>query len=142
MLVEETLVGPAVLLELDAVHAAIGRFFGAIDRTTSPRPAAETRMAFTLGVAEIAANIVHHAYPPPLAIGEFKLRLRLYPDRLDALLIDRGVPFVEPETAADSGSGDDPERGLGLALARRTLDRVVYTRDPAGVNHWWLVKRL
>ncbi len=100
-------------------------------------------MAFTLGVAEIATNILRYSYAPPRAIGKIEIRLRLFADHLEALLIDRGGPFLEPPLSSSSRcSTDVPEHGLGLGLARRTLDRVVYTRTPLGVNRWQLMKRI
>jgi anti-sigma regulatory factor (Ser/Thr protein kinase) len=90
---------------------------------------------------EIATNVIRYAYPP-VSGGNLEIRLRLHWDRLEALLTDRGQPFVEPETIAVDWSDELPESGLGLSLARRALDRLEYDRDSSGRNHWWLVKLL
>ena len=139
--VEEVLVGPAVAAQLTALHVALERFWVSVGRVMSP-PQPQSRIAFELGVAEIAANIVRYAYPPPTrSVGEFEVRLQLYPDRLEALLSDQGQPFGEPGPT-DFDPNDLPEGGFGLPLARRALDRVEYTRTPDGLNCWRLVKRL
>lgn len=99
-------------------------------------------MAFELGVAEIAANIVRYAYPPELQnVGGLEVRLRLYADRLEARLSDRGQPFTEP-TPVETDPNELPEGGLGLPLVRRALDHVEYTRTTDGLNCWLLVKHL
>jgi anti-sigma regulatory factor (Ser/Thr protein kinase) len=132
--------GPAVRDELDELHALRERFWQAVDRSAGPYPSVEQRMAFALGLAEIATNIIRYAYPADRPPGELQVILRLYSDRLEALLQDHGQPFVETEQPVDSA--ELPEHGFGLALARRSLDQVEYERDAGGVNHWRLVKRL
>ncbi len=137
------MVGPAVVAQLDALHAAIERFWAAVDLAMSPGPEEGKRTAFELGVCEIAANIVRYAYPPTLSLGGFEVRLQLYADRLEALLSDQGEPFIEsPPHSTDIDPKNLPEGGLGLPLARRALDRVEYTRTPHGLNRWRLVKAL
>lgn len=133
----------AVPAHLDRVHAALHRFWEAVDRAPVPHPASSTRVEFEIGVAEIAANIVRHAYPASAhSTGEFELRIRLYADRLVALLSDRGMPFVERGAHIDLGDGELRERGHGLALARRALDHVEYSRSAEGLNCWCLVKHI
>lgn len=95
------------------------------------RPSADWRARFEAAVMEIAHNVVRHAYPPGQKPGNVKLRLRLYADRAEALLTDRGVPFVEP-----------PEPGAGLAAARAGVDYLEYSRRARGANRWRLLKRL
>jgi len=104
-----------------------------------PLPEAKSRMAFELGVTEIATNIVRYAYPAR-PVGELEVRLQLYTDRLEALLLDRGQPFEEP-TSPERDPSVLPEGGLGLPLTRRALDVVEYSRSPDGRNCWRLMKR-
>jgi len=150
-LAEESAVFPATVQQLDAVHAALGRFWEAVDRAV---PAAfgrhdrVARAAFLTAVGEIGANIVHHAYPRG-APGTVRLRLRLYPDRVELRFSDRGRPFADAKPRRDR----EPlvqdadvfalaEGGRGLALAGLALDELRYHRTPGGQNRWRLVKRL
>jgi anti-sigma regulatory factor (Ser/Thr protein kinase) len=122
---------------LDHLHAALARFWAAAACTRAVDPAA--RMAFETGLAEIAGNVVRHAYPA--GAGDLEVRIRLHADRLEALLADHGEPFVEPAPGEAGDPFDLADHGRGLALARRVLDTVEYARSPAGVNAWRLVKR-
>jgi serine/threonine-protein kinase RsbW len=94
---------------------------------------------------EIAVNVVRYAYPPGHKPGNIKLRLRLYDDRVEALLTDRGVPFEEPADPTSPAEIDllDPaEGGYGLSVARTAVDCLEYSRSARGANRWRLVKRL
>ena len=75
--------------------------------------------------------------------GCFQLRLRLYADRIEARLIDRGVAY-QP-AAAPSLQLDDifelREGGFGLMIVRAGVDWLNYRRTPAGANCWRLIKR-
>lgn len=141
----------ATASELDAVHAALSRFWEAVDRaqpaTSSPGDRA-ARLAFVTAVGEIGANIVRHAYPPA-SPGIVRLRLRLYPDRVELRFTDRGRPYPDygPRpilSPLPPSTGLSPllEGGRGLALAGLALDDLRYHRTPGGQNRWRLVKRL
>ena len=133
------LVGLALPPELDRLNAALHRFWESVDGVPRPHPESRSRMAFELGVTEIATNIVRYAYPTH-PVGELEVRLQLYADRLEAQLLDRGQPFEEP-----AASAHDPEvlreGGFGLIVTRRALDLVEYSRSREGRNCWRLVKR-
>ena len=126
------------------MHAALARFWsGAAARGLEP--SAEWRARFDTAVIEIAGNILRHAYPAGHKPGNVKLRLRLYADRAEALLTDRGIPFEEPPAPAADAEVDPlelPEGGYGLSIARAALDRLEYTRRARGANRWQLVKKL
>src|SRR5688572_27782661 len=89
VLVEEADI-PAVSEQIDAVHDALDRFWRQVDRTSGSTLSRDHRLRFITAVAEIAANIVRHAYP--VAPGNIQLHLRLYPDRVEAAFTDWGVP--------------------------------------------------
>lgn len=120
--VEETVGGPVGPERLDEMRAGFDRFWlGAA--TEGAHPAAPWRAAFEAAVMEIAGNVVERAYPADQKQGNVKLRLRLYDDRVEALLTDRGVPFEEPPVPA-------------------ALDRLEYSRRARGANRWRMAKRL
>jgi len=141
-LVEQVVTGPAVPAQLDALHAALDRLWAEIEAMTDPQPSTEQRMAFATGVIEIASNILRHAYPSSASVGDIEIRLELHANRLEALLTDCGQPFTEPRPDSLVEPQDLPESGLGLALARRSLDTVEYERNASGRNQWRLTKYL
>lgn len=96
-------------------------------------------MKFAAAVAEIAANIVEHAYPNGGPNDTLELLLTAYPDRVEALFTDQGVLFKEP--TATQPSQELAEGGYGLALAREATDSVTYQRTSNGLNKWRIVKK-
>ena len=144
MLVEETLVVPAKPEELAAVHAAVERFWHAVDGALAQPPDHECRMRFAIAVVEIATNIIRHAYPTGTQSGAMQLCLRAYADRAVACFTDQGVAFpgsLEAGSVPDLDASELPEGGYGLALARASLDRLDYSRTPDGQNRWRLLKQ-
>jgi anti-sigma regulatory factor (Ser/Thr protein kinase) len=105
---------------LDEVHATIARFWSAVEQAAAAPPASRWRFELATAVWEIAANVVYHAYPSDAAARPMQLRLRLYPDRAEALFTDRGGlhpfgrnPCVRPRpgaTGARHGPADRPRR--------------------------------
>jgi serine/threonine-protein kinase RsbW len=144
VLAEEKVTVAAVAEELDAIHAASDRFWSVVDATLARPPSQDWRLRFTTALAEIAANIVRHAYPAGAARGPMRLRLRLYDDRVVASFADHGIRFTPPAMAGAprSGGSELAEGGYGLALARASLDRLEYRRTPSGINCWRLMRRL
>jgi serine/threonine-protein kinase RsbW len=145
VLIEETIAVPATAQQLDAVHAELDRFWAKVD-TTVPRPSdREWRARFTTAIAEIAANIIRHAYPGASEPGPMRLHLYAYPDRVEAVFTDQGVAFI-PTPPAEHGPESDPlelpESGRGLAVAQACLDELAYRRTGEETNEWRLVKRL
>lgn len=135
---------PAAAEELAAVHAALDRFWGAVEGVVARPPNQNWRLRLTTAVAEGATNIVRHAYPAGTARGPLQLRLRAYADRVVVSFADRGGPFVGPSTVERPVAVDPlelPEGGFGLTLIPACVDRVAYRRTPRGTNCWRLVKR-
>lgn len=101
-------------------------------------------LAFKTATIEIATNILRHAYPPGYVMMPVTLGLQLFPNSLEATFYDQGVEYALPDEI-EVPEWDDlldmPEGNLGLFLARNALDVLDYTRTPAGVNRWYLVKR-
>src|SRR5262245_52455773 len=132
---------PASAERLQDVHDALARFWVAVARLGGAPPGA-WRAAFETAVAEVAANIVRHAYPDGTPRGTMRFRLCAFPDTIQARFADRGVDFRAPAADPDdppelppppddAPAGDDPddpddplafldlaEGGYGLPLAR------------------------
>jgi serine/threonine-protein kinase RsbW len=153
VLAEEAVVVPATAERLAALHGALARFWVAVQEAHPRPPDSAWRAAFETAVAEIGANIVRHAYPPGRAPGRLRLRLRAFPERIEARFNDRGVAFSgEPSRLLASkpplapggppDPADVPEGGYGLALVLQAVDRLDYARLAGGENRWRLVKRL
>jgi anti-sigma regulatory factor (Ser/Thr protein kinase) len=128
--------------QLERVHSALDTFWGKLDQQLPTAVDTEFAMRFAAAVAEIAANIVEHAYPTGGPNHTLELLLSAYPDRVEALFTDRGIPFEE-STLPRPGPNDQelPEGGYGLALARAAADGLAYQRTNDGVNEWRIVKK-
>ena len=64
-LVRERLALEARPAALDALHAALERFWSAAEQVGSAPPGREWRLRFETGLAEVLGNVVRHAYPAP-----------------------------------------------------------------------------
>ena len=113
-----------------------------IDASATDRPTARWRDLFRTAVAEIASNIVRHAYPPSQAVRPFELKVLVYVDRLEAQFVDRGAGWETGSEPVPPDPLDLPEGGMGLAVARGALDELSYRREPDGTNVWRLLKRI
>ncbi len=128
------------------MHYLLARFWEDASRIDC-LPSETWRRLFTTALAEIVANSLRHAYAPETPERPLRLRLRLFPDRVEALLIDQGKPYRSaPCTATLPHDNVDitdlPERGYGLSITYATLDVVRYHRTRGGYNCWKLVKKL
>jgi anti-sigma regulatory factor (Ser/Thr protein kinase) len=122
---------------LDGLHAGLSRFWA---RCTAvlPTDSSDTwRIAFATAVAEVAANVIRYAYPGR-PDGQLRVELRAYRDRVEAVVVDHGVPFVEPDLSVDPLRGDLPESGRGLTIVRAAVDQLSYERSDDGANRWVL----
>ncbi len=144
MLAEETIAVAATAQNLAVLHAALDRFWAAVDRAVTAPPPQAWRLRFATAVLELATNVVQHAYSVDAAPGPMQVRLRAYADRSVARFADRGVPFTGPLGPRAEFEADPlalPEGGYGLALILACVDRLAYRRTPQGTNCWRLVKR-
>ena len=134
---------------LEALHAALDRFWSRVDETLPEPPDNDWRLHFATAMAEIGANIVRHAHPEGALPGIMQLRLRAFRNRIEARFADGGVPFrgmPEATPAPPTVSTDDDalvlaEGGYGLRLVLAAVDKLDYERTAAGRNHWRLTKR-
>ena len=89
--------------------------------------------------AELAANIVRHAYRD--SAGELRCLATAYDDRIEVYFFDRGASYVaSPPTLPDPMALQ--ASGYGMFLIHRLMDEVDYSRTPDGENRWRLVKQL
>ena len=102
---------------LGQVHAALERFWAAADQALPHPPDTAWRARFATAVAEIAANIVEHAYPPGMPAGRLRLRLRAYPTYVEAQFCDAGIPFQPWASAAPAPALAAPVPPVGVAPA-------------------------
>jgi anti-sigma regulatory factor (Ser/Thr protein kinase) len=125
---------------LETVHRQLERFWAEAD---APAPDETWRVLFESAVAEVAGNIIRHAQPPHV----FYLSLRAFPGRVEATLLDQGIPYqlVPVRTSVDmrpAMTEPDMDHGWGLAIARAVTDGIVYDRLDSGHNRWVIEKRL
>lgn len=146
-LVDEAVATPAIPESLAALHNLIARFWALVEQTAPVLPSHDLRARFATAAIEIGGNIIRHAYPAGEP-GALELRLRAWPDRLEARFSDRGRRYDPPQPSPPAAAWDDtmlatlPEGGFGLALARSAVDALDYERTDAGENHWTLVSHL
>ena len=138
----ETIAEQATPAALAAVHAALDRAWAVIDASATDRPTTLWRDLFRTAVAEIASNIVRHAYPPSHPARPFELKVLVYDDRLEAHFVDQGSGWEPGSEPVPPDPLDLPEGGMGLAVARGALDELSYRREPDGTNVWRLLKRI
>ncbi|EIC22682.1 ATP-binding protein [Thiorhodovibrio frisius] len=103
----------------------------------------KTILALNLALDELVTNIVNYSYPDGQA-HSFKLTIQRLDDRIEAELIDDGIPFNPlkmPEPDTESELDARQIGGLGIYFVRQTMDEVEY-RFEQGHNHLRLVKRL
>ncbi|MEP9377046.1 SpoIIE family protein phosphatase [Aquabacter sp. CN5-332] len=115
---------PATLEDVSWLRKALRRQFAQL------RLGADVADEIVLAVAELAANLVTHADPPP---RELALEAVLDGIVLTITIEDDGGPFSEFDARwarASLAGAADGMSGRGLALARRALDRVTYVQGP------------
>ena len=95
----------------------------------------------TLAVDESLSNIVQHGYQDK--VGMVELEMERTEEAVVVRLRDQGPPF-DPTALPDPDIrlplAQRPVGGLGVYLARRSVDSVVYERTAAGDNQLTLTK--
>jgi len=124
----ETVTGPDTLAEMQQT----------LDAAWAAEEVPEyTRMCMDLAVSEIGSNIIEHS-----GNGQ-PVRLRMVvtvgPETVSVVLNDDGQP-VSVDLASAAMPEELSERGRGLAIVHRVVDKVCYFRDRDG-NHWTLMRR-
>jgi anti-sigma regulatory factor (Ser/Thr protein kinase) len=84
---------------------------------------ADAAQDFVLAIDEVTANAAEHGIPP------VDVRLWCSPERLLCAVTDRGTAFDDPLVGYGPAHGDMAVGGMGLWLARRSVDSL--TASPA-----------
>ena len=132
---------------MDAVHALLGRYWTEAQAVLSKPPDGRWKALFDSAVVELAANIVRHAYPAWETPATFHLSLRCFPDRMEAFLVDRGVPYVSQQAVGTPDMSKAigtllRDHGWGLPIVHAAVDGIEYGRSPDGENRWHIDKRI
>lgn len=94
--------------------------------------------AFLVAVGEICNNVIKHAYGGQ-AGHPIDIALRVLSDRFVVDVEDQGAPY-DPRGYRPPDLDAVPESGMGLFLARKSVDEVAFdTARPRGTR-WTLVK--
>jgi anti-sigma regulatory factor (Ser/Thr protein kinase) len=118
------------------LHATVDRLLELARSADAPVPEADA-IAWRTALAEIAANILRHACSDVVG-AMVTLSLTRFSDRVEATFEDPGKPFEAPPTRVVE---DMPNGGMGLSVARASVDELAYTRL-SDTNRWRLVRRL
>lgn len=137
----------AAMRGMDAVHETIDSYWHSVDAADCCPMDGTWRALFNSAVAEIAGNIVRHAYEEPARDETFRMTLLCFPDRVEAILIDNGetFDFQPPSRSADMRDALDNfdlDHGWGLPIVLAATDSLRYEQLPNGSNRWILDKRL
>jgi|SRR5579859_1027943 len=96
-----------------------------------------------LAVDESLSNIIQHGYQGQP--GTIDIEIERAPDSLVVRLRDQAPPF-DPTRLPDPNThlplNQRPVGGMGVYLARRSVDGVVYERTAGGYNQLTLVKKI
>ena len=91
-----------------------------------------------LALTEACTNSVRHAYAD--GGGTVEIVYKLYPDRLEVVVVDQGEGFTRPESR--DGSEELTEGGLGIAIIEALSDELEITQRDEGGSRLRFVKRL
>ncbi|HEV7725793.1 MAG: putative anti-sigma regulatory factor, serine/threonine protein kinase [Modestobacter sp.] len=111
------------LLDLDDMRALRRSVHAVLADSSLDRDAAED---LVLAIDEIVANAAEHGVPP------VDVRLWCGTDRTVCSVTDRGPCFDDPLAGYGPAHGDMAVGGMGLWLARRSVDSLVATPAEAG----------
>lgn len=141
---EPSMAEPAMAFTAAATPAAVDLVQDRLAELWQAHPdvSAQDRARFEMGLVEILANIVEHAFrhDDPGATGsssggrELSVAVTVGADRLAAELSDNGRP-AEIDLGEVTLPGEDSESGRGLALALASLDHLEHRREQ-GRNLW------
>jgi anti-sigma regulatory factor (Ser/Thr protein kinase) len=92
----------------------------ALTRVLADSPlSADAAQDFVLAIDEVTANAAEHGVPP------VDVKLWCTPERLLCAVTDRGAAFDDPLVGYGPAHGDMSVGGMGLWLARRSVDSLV-----------------
>jgi serine/threonine-protein kinase RsbW len=139
-----------VLGTLDALDA-IAEYTIAAAEVANLDP--ETSYNLRLAIDELVTNIIQHGYKMTDGAGPIRLQAILSDRALIVIVEDRGIPYDPTQNPPPRNLHLPPEHrqmgGLGIYLAMKSVDRLIYERvgdlnrnviiveRPAGLNYDW-----
>lgn len=103
----------------------------------------DEQVAYDLEVAttEHTTNIIQYAYGSLDGDNRIMITVQIYPDRIETIIADKGVPFNPLEFDSDQPStlAEATEGGFGIILTRGLSDEVSYRRTETDENELTLV---
>jgi anti-sigma regulatory factor (Ser/Thr protein kinase) len=135
----------ASLEAMSEVHRLIAEFWQQLARVPVVQPDATWRALFESATAEIAGNIVRHAYTNPSSTRHFHLSLCCYHDSVVATTLDEGMA-LDPLALIGTPNMDITledealDGGWGLPIAQAATDGLDYQRLASGQNQWRIDK--
>lgn len=132
---------------LDSVHEVMADYWSAVSHRGCCQVDGTWRALFNSAVAEIAGNIIRHAYPDHKSGETFNITLQCFHDRVEAIMLDHGLPFdfTPPSRKPDMRDAIfdlDLDHGWGLPISYAATDSLEYERLPGGYNRWQMGKLL
>lgn len=120
--------------------AAIGEFVVKI--ATDQGFSSKEVYAIQTAVDEACANIIDHAYKGE-DLGEIKITITSFPDRIEIFIEDTGESFAPEEVPAPDITSPleiRKERGLGVFFIRKLMDEATFDCSSEDCNTLTLVK--
>jgi anti-sigma regulatory factor (Ser/Thr protein kinase) len=128
------------------VHQLLAAFWQQVTQSPVDQPDGSWRALFDSATAEIAGNIIRHAYTDHSHASRFHLSLCCYHDSVVATTLDEGMaldPLAAIATPNMEFTLDDEtlDGGWGLPIAQAATDALDYRRLASGHNQWRIDKQ-
>ncbi|MEL7038737.1 MAG: ATP-binding protein [Cyanobacteria bacterium J06592_8] len=135
----EPLVIPSHLDSLDQIKDYV--LAAAADANLEKKATYNLRLA----IDEIATNIIKHGYPKANQEGEIQITAKIDEKTLTIYLEDTAIPFDPISRPSPCNLNDDlndrPIGGLGIYLAKESVDQFLYERVDHGNRNIFIVNR-
>ena len=92
----------------------------------------KAQMQLDIAVEELYVNIAHYAYDPETGDAEIRFEIKEDPRRAEITFIDSGIPYdpvAKPDPDVTLSAADRSIGGLGIYLAKKNTDSMVYKRE-------------
>ena len=92
----------------------------------------KVQMQLDIAVEELYVNIAHYAYDPEPGEAEIRFEIKEDPRRAEITFIDSGIPYdpvAKPDPDVTLSAADRSIGGLGIYLAKKNTDSMVYKRE-------------
>jgi anti-sigma regulatory factor (Ser/Thr protein kinase) len=135
----------ATLDGMSEVHHLLAQLWQQLTQYPVDHPDASWRALFDSATAEIAGNIIRHAYTDCSSARHFHLSLCCCNDCIVATTLDQGIPLDPLAVIATPNmditlEDETLDHGWGLPIANAATDMLDYQRLGTGYNQWRIVK--